>query len=595
MQAHAYPALDRASRLSLIGLAVLQAILLLALHQAIVHDVWPATDPRWLLGTYAVVVGVPLFLYLGAAEARDRANFFAIAVGLVLFGLGWHAGWVAGSRLSPAVRPSVAAEGYRLFLHAALALFIAAFLFRTWRESGGRGLPYSRLVDTSWLNALTLAFLLLFVGVFWLILVLWSGLFRILGIDFFSELFSEAAFIYPVTGLVAGFGLVVIRDRLPLIATVRGLCEALIRALLPLTAFVAVIFLGTLPFTSLAPLWNTRSGTALVTMLVIVMLFFFNAELGSDQAQRQRFAPLRWLVTVALVVLPAAVAIAGWGLSQRVLQHGWTVDRLLALFVIGMLGAYAFGYAMMILYRRGIPHAALGRWNTVLAVVLVALLVLVISPVLDFKRIAAAHQLVRLERGAVESAQFDVWYLTGLGRYGTQALETLQSSAVAERDPELLRRVERALAGARREPLQPQVMSHRIEPAPGSSPPAELTTLLSEQDVLGAVCRQQEMTCRLAPLDYESERWWLLYVTAERDSQDHLVRIASSPFFKQSADGGWLLIGTLSPAAQCLDEWASERLPQAPVLLTAPALFVRIGRCAYQLLFQLEPQPVSSG
>src|SRR5690606_32796253 len=123
--------------------------------------------------------------YIGAVELRDRANVAAaVVVGLLLFWLGWHGGWVA-SRFS-------SGGFFERVIAASLALFIGAFLFRTWRETGARGLPYPRLIDLSWLNALTLAFLLLFVGVFWLILLLWQGLFAVVGIELFSELFEEA-------------------------------------------------------------------------------------------------------------------------------------------------------------------------------------------------------------------------------------------------------------------------------------------------------------------------------------------------------------------------------------------------------------------
>lgn len=461
-QAWAYRELDRASRTALVVLAVLQAALLLGLHYAVRHAVWPATDLPWLLAVYAVAIGLPTFFYVGAVELRDRANVGAgIAVLLVLAGLGWHAGWVAGNGASLEIVGERAVAG-------SLALFIAAFLFRAWREAGGRALPYPRLVDLSWLNALTLAFLLLFIGVFWLILFLWLGLFRVLGIELFSDLFTRPEFAYPVSGLVGGLGVILVRNRARLIATVRGMCEALIRALLPLTAFVVVIFVGVLPFTGLEPLWDTDFGTGLVTVLVLVLLFFFNAELGGDYEGRSHTAPLRWLSIAALLLLPALIGIAALGLSMRVGQHGWTANRLWALFVIAMLGAYAVGYAVLILRRRGLPHAALGRWNTVLAIALTAALVLVISPVLDFRRVAAASQVARLERGAVEPLELDAWYLLSLGRYGRQALEALRAGPVAARSPELRERIDDALAGRRsRFPprtVPPEQIADRLPP-----------------------------------------------------------------------------------------------------------------------------------
>src|SRR5690606_6161598 len=194
---------------------------------------------------YTAVIGLPLFLYLATVDWRDRANgFAALALGALLFWIGWHAGWLTLPYVSDQVRggrhvlPTLACG-------VSVALFIGAFNFRTQRET--TRFDYAKLLDHSWRNALTLGFLGLFLLAFALLLMLWGGLFAVIEIDFFEELFDEPEFLYPVFGLVGGWGLGLIRARTGLIATVRNLCEVLIRALLPLVAFILVIFLGTLP------------------------------------------------------------------------------------------------------------------------------------------------------------------------------------------------------------------------------------------------------------------------------------------------------------------------------------------------------------
>ena len=225
--------LPHSDRLALIVLAVAQALGLLLLHKSLTHDAWPSTDPRWLYALYTVAIGLPLVMYMAAVRWRDHYNAYAAAVlAVLLFWAGWHAGWLASPGYDTEKQNDTFAPG--LICSLGLALFIAGFYFRSWRETGR--LDYARLLDNSWRNALTLGFLALFLGAFWLLLMLWAALFKVIQIDFFAELFMRSEFVYPVTGLVGGWGLGLIRARVGLVATVRRLCEVLIRALLPLVA-----------------------------------------------------------------------------------------------------------------------------------------------------------------------------------------------------------------------------------------------------------------------------------------------------------------------------------------------------------------------
>src|SRR5690606_11783677 len=106
----------------------------------------------------------------------------------------------------------------------------------------------------------------------------------------------------------------------------------LIRALLPLVAFILVIFLGTLPFTGLENLWDTGYASELLLWLAAVLLFFFNAVVAENDNLAMN-AWLRRLVLLAIVLVPINSLLAGWALGLRVEQYGWTVERLWALFV----------------------------------------------------------------------------------------------------------------------------------------------------------------------------------------------------------------------------------------------------------------------
>src|SRR5688572_17562347 len=138
--------LPRDDRLALVILAVAQSLALLLLHKSLTHEVWPATDPRWLYALYAVTVGVPLFLYAAAVRWRDRANAYASgALAVLLFWVGWQLGWLERPYYAKAVGDGEFTAGFVFSIGT--VLFIAAFYFRSWREAGR--LDYARLLDNS--------------------------------------------------------------------------------------------------------------------------------------------------------------------------------------------------------------------------------------------------------------------------------------------------------------------------------------------------------------------------------------------------------------------------------------------------------------
>ena len=76
-------------------------------------------------------------------------------------------------------------------------------------------------------------------------------------------------------------GVLIFRHLVNLIDGITGLLEGLMRLLLPL---VVVIVLATLPFTGLAPLWETGNGTGLLLWLNALVQFSINAvcQTGRD-------------------------------------------------------------------------------------------------------------------------------------------------------------------------------------------------------------------------------------------------------------------------------------------------------------------------
>jgi hypothetical protein len=587
-----HPALDTPSRRALIALAIGQSLLLLLLHQAIAHAFWPATDPRWLFAAYTVVIGLPAFFYLGAERWSDiGANAAALVVGSVLlFWIGWHTGWVAQPYVAPEQGALAAIIG-QLIVSGSVAVFIAAMLFRIWRRT--RALPYEEALDVSWTNALTLAFLGLFLGAFWAMLALWTSLFSVIGIQFFRELFWTPEFAYPVSGAVAGAGLVAIRNRAGMVSTARGICEAFSRMLLPLAAVILVLFLAALPFTGVRLIWDQGGGSYLLLPLAFVLLFFFNA--GSEGALQRSVPPLlRWLVLAGIVLLPVIVALAAWGVAVRSAQYGWSVQRLWGLYVIAVSGAYAVGYSGLILWRLSVPSAALGKLNIVLALAIAVSLALINTGILDFRRLATNDQVSRLVRGITEPDAFDALYLQfKLGQYGRLALDRLQHGELGTAHPELSQRIERARAMQSRWDFPTPPISDLRQQVlfVGPEPPDTLFDALFRLPHVRTACVEHRTTCHVARIELAGEEWWLRYAVFEEGGPPR-TWLTNAELVSGTEQDGWSSAGSLGHP-QCPARWEAEPLEHAPRLLDTLAPMVRIGNCAYQLLFNIEPEPIS--
>lgn len=543
--------LDRETGYALIVLAVVQGFALYLLQLAITHRAWPATDPRWLVGLYSAAVGLPLFLYLGVARLRDWRNLAAgLPLGLALFGLGWHLGWVSGGTQSP--------FGYGIpdfvvtyVVSVGISLFALAFLFRAWSLGGERPFAYARLLALSWQNALTLFLLHVFVLVFWLLLWLWAELFEALKISFFTTLFSKPIFDYPVTLLVVGGALVLIRNRIRLIATVQFMCEVLIKALLPLVALIVFAFLFALPFTGIHSLSRTEDPGFLMTVLDLVMLFFFNAVLSDSREEPPYPAALRWFVLAAIVLLAVNAGVSAWALHLRIGQHGLTDTRLWAVVVELLAAAYILPYAIVIVWRQRANAPALRRVNVVMAFVVPAVLLLVNTPLLDLRGISVHNQVSRLLSGKVSPSAFDASYLRfEAGRYGTDALHKLANSDFAARNPGLKGRIADLLKRSNpwETPKQTQtdvaVIRNTFEMVPaGSNPPDALLLFVAAHDSGYRFCDLRSGVCKLAKLaDPALPDAWAVFSFSP----------GSASVYAPSAAGKWRLIGRLE-SLDCAD------------------------------------------
>ncbi|MGP9499709.1 DUF4153 domain-containing protein [Halomonas sp. AOP43-D1-4] len=580
MDDHRANTLDKPTRAGLILLAVVQGIALLALHLAIEHEHWLAADQRWLKALYTVAIALPAFYLIGMERLRDRLNFLPLLLAPLLFWLGWHLGWV---EQTPEQQQWVRHPfTFAFCVSLGVALFILALFFRSSATSRTWPTAYSPLLNYSWEFTQTLSLLTLFIGVFWGLLLLGATLFSAIGVSFFETLFSDPVFIYPVTWLVIGLTLVMIRNRFRLIQSVRQMSEALIKALLPLVALIILLFFAMLLFTGVQPVWDTGRASSILMALMLALLLFFNAVFHQAHGLPPYPTWLRRIILLAVVLLPVGSVLAAWALWLRIDQYGLSLDRLWAVLLQVLTAAFTVSYSLLLLWRRQAALPSLQRANVGLALLVAVVLIVVNTPLADMRHWVAEQQIKRLLDGRTTAEAFDVNYLRyQLGQPGTLALQALVESEFAQSQPELARRIELSLRQTERWSQEPLVdtqnladVAQQFRASPnGATLPEPLLNLLVEQN---SACLSQTEPCQTLQISSGTPFQWLVYEPYSAVGKAYGER-----------NGDWLLLGHLMllGATQPQDDPTCQTTLTMNDLerLTGPADIYRNGNCLYNL------------
>lgn len=384
-----------------LGLAFVQGIVLWWLTASARAKSWPATDSAMLAALLTPAVFVPplVYLQLGLAHLRTVA-LVSLAAGLVLGALGWHYGaWIAGAGLPTG---GLFGEDAFAFAIAVLVLCFHALPFLQSALVARRQWPaYPMLFEFAWRNALQIALAMLFCAALWALLALWMGLFRMIGIDFFREAFTDPRVAFPLTT-------VAFATALALSGPVERLQQALRQQLLALFKWLAVLAMLILTLFSIALLLRSPElfGTgrraisaAWLLWLLVFCVYLLNAAYqdGGHAAPYPRPVGVALRVATPLLVVVAVLAL--YALGVRVGAYGLTVPRIWAMLAAALALVYAVGYTIAAT-RRGAWMASMGAVNVVAAVMLIVALLLMLSPALSPYRLAADSQAARALRGA---------------------------------------------------------------------------------------------------------------------------------------------------------------------------------------------------
>jgi hypothetical protein len=389
----------------LIALAQALALYLLVEAASASPPSWPATDPRLFIPLLLAWSYVPLILMLGLSQVRPLplAAWAAIAAAFII-GLGYHD--AVRGQFVPATNISFMWARHQLWLVLAAALFVAHVLVVDSLIERRFLPPYARHFDTAWKLGVQIVMAKAFVLVFWGVLVLGAGLFKLVNIEFFVRLIQHSWFYYPATTLALAVAIHVTDVQPSLIRGARSLALTLLSWLLPLLVVILLGFLGSLPFISLDPLWRTHFATTLLLTSAALLVFLINSfyQDGTTDGAVSRIK--KTAAAIGAVELIPLVGLAGWALSLRVGQYGWSVERIFAAAVIAVATCYAVGYAVaVVLSPKTFRRIEITNFAT--AYVFLGLTLALFTPLADPARLMVADQVARLKSGFVRPEKFD--------------------------------------------------------------------------------------------------------------------------------------------------------------------------------------------
>jgi hypothetical protein len=477
------------NRRTMVIAGLVQGGLLLSLHEWFRAFGHQASDLVWSAPAYALVVLAPItFTFLkGEFPLRQSLAGAALVTLPIMATAAWF-GWSSVLVVDPP--PSFDPRLSRLlaFHHASLVVWFVMLPFVQSRLRDGRmAFQYPRLFDDAWRNALLLANCILFAALFWVLLGLWAGLFLVLKIGFFKDLFTSRSFVYLATAVAIGFAISLEEKEAGALRTLRRFLLAFQTRLLPLAALIVVLFLGALPVAGLEPLWSTRHATPLMLCMLAILICLANAA-WQDGAQPPPFSrPAQWLARAALALSPVLAALCIWSLSLRIQQYGWSVDRVWAALLVTLAALYALGYAACAVMPGWLRP--LGTINTWMALLVIGTLLAVHTPLLDPSAISAGSQKRRLLSGATTPARFDFDHLRfDLGRAGNVALQALaelrdhpQAGTIREKARDALARKTRSV-GTQEPAPDAAAIRARLQPYPsGSDVPDSFAAFLAER------------------------------------------------------------------------------------------------------------------
>ena len=299
-------------------------------------------------------------------------------------------------------------------------------------EDGLGWRDYPGLFSAAWGIVMRSTVAWVFVAILWAVIYLCNALLSLVGIDLIERIVLLPPMPWLITGTGFGLAMAVALELSDVVSAY--LVLRLLRLLLPVVLVVVAIFLVAVATKGIGPLLGGLSVGAILLLMAGVAATLVTSAVDQSDAEATA-APLMQRATQALAVLLVLPAgLAATAIWQRVVAHGWTPDRLFAASVAALALGYGASYLAAVLCGRGWMKR-IRQANIWMAVALMALAALWLTPVLNPERMSTNSQMARYLDGRTPLEALDLYALSHWGRVGADARAQLE--AKARTDPAL--------------------------------------------------------------------------------------------------------------------------------------------------------------
>ena len=408
----------------------LVVIILIGLIQGITFGVasvvWPdhTHDAFWLYGLviFTAIAGSVLNFTWDGSKGKSLI-IIAGMTGLIFALLACWVAWML-----PGSDDRFSGDDTRLFTFVTasiMAVYVLLPYLQIFHEKGRWELDYQLLFNKSWNNIAISIITVAFVALFWILISLWAALFGLIGIDFFRYLFFTTTFAVTTIPAVSALGIGLLREQDKIVNALKKVMLVVFRSLTLLLAAIILLFLFSLPFTGLQPLWDTNnSSTLLLTMLLVSLLFFNASYQDGDHRPYQQWL---WRIVQGLILtMPVMAVLVFLSIGQRIDQYGLTPSRFYVVVIAAILLCYGISYSAAMALSKAGWMSLVRPANIFMSLLVVTVGILLHTPLLDPLSWSADSQYNRLVEEKVDAKAFDYGYLRfKLGREGDEKLKAL--------------------------------------------------------------------------------------------------------------------------------------------------------------------------
>lgn len=400
-----------------IVVALLQGLALNATSDYLIRSSWQLPGSLvWLPMLLALFVPT-VFSYL-----INRFSSAALWTGLVLTAAlcVWMNYWYL----------SEATAGHTRELSSLIPLLVLLFWlilpwFQLWQSSGSRNPDYALLTEqyvrNTVLGALAGLIGLLVMGMLHLAVYL----FRIVNLEFLSGWLDDS--LYYWMSFCLGFNVSLVFVRSVFSFSTGKIAGYVARVLLPLLTVIGVIAAGGLLLSVVTGVRVSGLGSFTMIWFVALNIILLNLVYGNECVPRFR-SWLSALVLAGVLLLNVFSLSSVYGILVRVNQYSWSMDRLYGFSIALFLAVVVLAYSVALLWKRSGWTELLGPVNKAGLLALMAVILVISSPLADFKQITANSILAGIEKGRIKVTSDIRYTLEGLGKRGEAVLTVLNDN-----------------------------------------------------------------------------------------------------------------------------------------------------------------------